>query len=165
MSNSSNKTLLLIIVVLILTNVAVLGYFLWYKKADIPQKTEKERNGIAEPLEKEVGFSTEQLAEYKLLKEKQRELIRPMFEDMRRSKDSLYRLLGTKDVNDSLVTNAASIIAQKQKALDLVTFSHFKRVRALCRPEQQEKYDSMILRMFRKMGRPKSEQEKTEKKN
>ncbi|RYG52602.1 MAG: hypothetical protein EOO01_06300, partial [Chitinophagaceae bacterium] len=106
MRSSTNKTLVLIIVVLVLTNIAVLGYFLWYKKAD-PVKTDKDRNGIAEPLEKEVGFSSDQLGQYKLLKDKQRELVRPMYEDMRHSKDSLFKLLGTNDVTDSAVISLA----------------------------------------------------------
>ena len=163
MRSSTNKTLVLIIVVLLLTNIAVLGYFLWYKKSDLPLKAEKERNGIAEPLEKEVGFSADQLAQYKLLKDKQRELIRPMYEDMRKSKDSLFQLLATKDATDSAVVNLAGTIGEKQRTLDLLTFSHFKRVRALCKPDQEVKYDSMLVRMFRKMGRPRNEQEKDKK--
>jgi protein CpxP len=161
----SNKTLLLIIAVLVLTNIAVLAYFLWYKKSDLPLKADREKNGIAEPLEKEVGFSSDQLAQYKMLKDKQHELIRPMYEGMRRSKDSLFRLLGSRDANDSTVVHLATSIGEQQRALDLETFSHFKRVRALCKPDQEIKYDSMLVRMFRKMGRPKSEQEKTQKKN
>ena len=163
MRSSTNKTLVLIIVVLVLTNIAVLGYFLWYKKSDLPVKADRERNGIAEPLEKEVGFSPEQLAQYRQLKEKQREVIRPMYEDMRKTKDSLFHFLSTREVGDSAVINLAANIGQKQRALDLQTFGHFKRVRALCRPDQEIKYDSMMVRMFRKMGRPRSEQEKDKK--
>ena len=67
--------------------------------------------------------------------------------------------------SDSVINKASDVIAQKQKALDLQTFNHFKKVRALCTPEQQAKYDSMIQRMFRKMGKPirRNEKEKDEK--
>ena len=165
MKNSANKTLLIIIAVLVLTNIGVLGYFLWYKNNDhVPVRTDREKNGIADILQKEVGFSDDQVARYKVLKDKQREFIRPMFDDMRRSKDSLFRLLSVANVSDSALDKATDAIAQKQKNLDLQTFMHFKRVRALCLPDQEIKYDSMILRMFRKMGRPRADQEKTEKK-
>lgn len=163
-STSRNRNLLVIIAVLLLTNIAVLGYFLWYKKEEKPQHTEnKERNGIADPLKKEVGFNEEQLAAYVVLRDKQRGVIRPMFDEMRKSKDTLFRLLSDPNTSDSVLNIVTDGIAQKQKALDLQTFHHFKRVRAICTPEQQSKYDSLIVKMFRKMGRPKSEAEKTEK--
>ena len=153
MSNPRNRNLLIIIAVLLLTNIAVLVYFLGSKKP-VTQHGEKERGSITEMLQKEVGFNDEQTAQYKQLKEKQRELIRPMYDDMRKAKDSLFRLLSYPDTSDSLLNKVSDAIAQKQKALDLQTFNHFKKVRALCTPEQQPKYDSMVLRMFSKMGRP-----------
>jgi len=168
MSNPRNRNLLIIIGVLLLTNIAVLIYFLGQRKPEKPatSKGEKDKNGIAEMLQKEVGFNDEQTAQYKQLKEKQRETIRPMYDDMRKAKDSLFRLLSYPQTNDSLLNKMADAIAQKQKTLDLQTFDHFKRVRTLCTPEQQPKYDSMVLRMFRKMGKtPRhNESEKTDKK-
>ena len=88
-----------------------------------------------------------------------------MYDDMRKAKDSLFKLLSYPETNDTLLNKIADVIAQKQKALDLQTFNHFKKVRTLCTPEQQPKYDSMILRMFRKMGKtPRhSEPDKTNK--
>jgi hypothetical protein len=88
-----------------------------------------------------------------------------MFDEMRKAKDSLFRLLSNPGVSDSIINKASDAIAQNQKALDLQTFNHFKKVRALCTPDQQSKYDSLVLRMFRKMGKPmrKNEQGKEEK--
>jgi protein CpxP len=164
MSNPRNRNLLIIIGVLLLTNIGVLVYFLGQKEPEKSPHDEK-RAGISEMLQKEVGFTDEQTAQYKQLKEKQKETIRPMYDDMRKTKDSLFKLLSYPETNDSLLTKIADAIAQKQKALDLQTFNHFKRVRTLCTPEQQPKYDSMILRMFRKMGKTSkhSESEKTNK--
>ena len=154
-STSRNKNLLSIIVILLLTNIAVLGYFIWFKRPVKKEIAPKEqRTGISEQLQKEVGFTDEQISEYKLLKDKQRENIRPMFDDMRKAKDSLFRLLSYPGVTDSMLNSAADGIARRQKMLDLQAFNHFRNVRAICRPEQQEKYDSMILRMFRRMGKP-----------
>src|SRR5688500_8203977 len=166
MSNPRNRNLLIIIGVLLLTNIAVLVYFLGQKRSTKSSShSEKDRGGIADMLQKEVGFNDEQTAQYKQLKEKQKETIRPMYDDMRKTKDSLFKLLSYPETNDSLLNKIADAIAQKQKALDLQTFNHFKRVRTLCTPEQQPKYDSMILRMFRKMGKTSkhSESEKTNK--
>ena len=58
---------------------------------------------VTEMLQKEVGFNEEQTAKYKQLKEKQRERIRPMYDDMRNAKDSLFRLLSYPETSDSLL--------------------------------------------------------------
>ena len=153
MSNPRNRNLLIIIGVLLLTNIAVLVYFLGQKKPETSHG-EGGRSSVSEMLQKEVGFNDEQTAQYKELKEKQRETIRPMYDDMRKAKDSLFRLLSYPGASDSLLNKLSDAIAQKQKAIDLQAFNHFKRVRELCTPQQQPKYDSMVLRMFSKMGRP-----------
>jgi hypothetical protein len=174
MSRPGNKNLLIIIAVLLLTNIGVLGYFLWYKK---PVKQQQESrwdskgnsNGIYELLQKDVGFSADQLAQYKLMKDKQRETLRPMFDEMRRVKDSLFRLLKESDVPDSISEKAADQIGRQQKMLDLQTYTYFRKVRSLCTADQLPKYDSLIQNMFSKMGKPQrksdSDTTKTDKKN
>lgn len=168
MSNPRNRNLLIIIGVLLLTNIAVLIYFLGQKgeNKSVHDNAKNNKGFVAEMLQKEVGFTEEQTAEYKKLKEKQREIIRPMYDDMRNAKDSLFRLLSYPATSDSVLKAMAEAIAQKQKALDLQTFNYFKTLRTLCTPEQLPKYDSMILPLLRKIGKlPKhNEPEKTDKK-
>ena len=163
MSTARNRNLLIIIGVLLLTNIAVLVYFLGQKKPAKPTHSE-EKVGMSEMLQKEVGFSDEQIAQYKQLKEKQKETIRPMYDDMRKAKDSLFKLLSYPETNDSVLSRVADVIAQKQKALDVQTFSYFKRLRTLCTPGQQPKYDSVIQRVFKKMGKPSRNNEAEKKK-
>ncbi len=163
MSTPRNRNLLIIIGVLLLTNIAVLVYFLGQKKLARPSHGE-EKIGMSEMLQKEAGFSDEQIAQYKQLKEKQKETIRPMYDDMRKAKDSLFKLLSYPETSDSVLSRVADVIAQKQKALDMQTFSYFKRLRTLCTPEQQPKYDSVIQRVFKKMGKPSRNNEAEKKK-
>lgn len=159
-----NKNLVFIIAVLLLTNIAVLGYFLWYKKPEQGTKRTDRPGMMIEALQKEVGFTNAQMEQYKLLKDQQKESLRPLFDEMRKAKENLFGLMGDSLSNDSTIEAAANQVATQQKALDLQTLNHFKRVRALCTsPDQQVKYDSAVLRMFRKMGRPPKRIESTDK--
>lgn len=147
--------MLIIIAVLLLTNIAMLVYFFEHKKnVRVASATEEKRMGVAEMLQKEVGFTDEQTAKYKEMKEKQKERIKPMYDNMRKAKDSLFRLLSFPGTPDSVINKAADVIAQQQKEIDMETFHHFKRVRTLCTPGQETNFDSMVIRMFRKMGKP-----------
>lgn len=150
MNRSSNKVLLLIIAVLLLTNIGVLAYFLWYRSDDDSGKPK----GATELLKEQVGFSQEQLDHYKQLRDQQRETIRPMYEDMRMTKDSLFKLLGDTADNEEKLQLITDRIGQKQKSLDLLTFHHFSELRKICTPLQKPAYDSMVVQMFRKMGKP-----------
>jgi periplasmic protein CpxP/Spy len=170
MSNPSrNRNLLFIIAALLLTNIAVLVYFLWIKQPKTDGGGhERTRIEMADRLKDSVGFNDEQVAQFKKLKDEQWTTIRSMFDEMRKAKDSLFKLLSDPAASDSVINKASDVIAQKQKALDLQTFNHFKKVRALCAtPDQQVKYDSMIQRMFRRMGKPmhRNEKDKEEKTN
>ncbi|HEY6504713.1 MAG TPA: hypothetical protein VIZ28_12110 [Chitinophagaceae bacterium] len=165
MSTSNKRSLIFIIIFLLLTNIGVLGYFLWFKKP--PSKPSSGPPvGMAKSLQNEVGFDSLQIIEYRKIKEKHWATIKPMFEDIRKTKDSLFRLLSYENVNDSLVNATADAIGQKQKAIDLQAFNNFKQIRALCKPEQLVKYDSLVQRMVRKMGRPQrgGDQSKKDKK-
>lgn len=168
MSNQSrNRNLIFIIAVLLLTNIGVLAYFLWFKEPnkDHPVNGEgQRRTGMVEILESEVGFNKDQIEQYKQLKEQQRAASKPMYDDMRKAKDNLFRLMGDSTASDTSIQRAAEVIGQRQRELDLQTFAHFKRVRALCTSsEQAVKYDSAVLRMFRRMGKPPAKKEGDQK--
>ena len=164
---SRNRNLIFIIAVLLLTNIAVLAYFLWIKKptTDGGGHGGGRKIEMADRLKDSVGFNDEQVGQFKKLKDEHWASLKPMFDEMRNAKDNLFKLLSDPNASDSLIDRASDVIAEKQKALDLQTFNHFKKVRALCTPEQQPKYDSMVQRMFRKMGKPmrRNEKEKDEK--
>lgn len=155
MSTSNKRSLIFIIIFLLLTNIGVLGYFLWDRNPPKPDKKPAPgETGISAKLKNEVGFDDQQITEYRKLKEQHWATIKPMFGEMQKAKDSLYKLLSNESISDSLINATAEAIGQKQKAIDLQAFTHFKQIRSLCKPDQLAKYDSLVQRMIRKMGRP-----------
>ncbi len=105
-------------------------------------------------LEKEVGFDKSQLESYKQLKEQHWDRMKPSFTEMRNAKDDFYKLLSRSSVPDSVINAAADTIAARQKQIDLQTFRHFQQVRALCTPEQQPRFDSVVQLVLKKMNGP-----------
>src|SRR5215510_12987338 len=126
MSTSKNKSLIFIIAVLLLTNIAVLAYFLWYKTpaGQHGKEGNKRPPGIEYPLQTEVGFNEDQLTQYRQMRDEQMKALKPMFDDMRQTKDSLFRMISNENANDSAVNAVAETISQKQKAIDLRMYYH-----------------------------------------
>lgn len=155
------KTLLFIIAVLLISNIALVVYvFTGGRCPHKPPTRDQQQNksGITSALEKEVGFSEQQLAQYKNLREEHWKIAKPLFDSMQKGKELLFKLTQTAAVEDSVVQNAAASIAANQKLMELQSFRHFKQVRELCTREQLPRYDSVLKKIVSKRGKPQQPQ-------
>jgi protein CpxP len=145
------KALVSIIIFLLITNFAMLIFFMVISKPVDRKYRNHEQNGIYTLLQKEVGFSKGQLDQYQDLRNQQRKNVSPLFNEIKKSKEDFYDLLYSGNASDS--------IAQTQKKIDLQMFNHFKMVRNICTPDQVQKFDSsmkkVITRMTSRPGRGK----------
>lgn len=149
-STTNNKSLVSIIIFLLITNVAMLVFFLVLNNP--AQKSRgHDQNGMAGMLQKEVGFSQSQLATYQSLRKEQLDSIHMLFDGLRKSKMDFYSMIYSSGVGDSALNNDANLIAEKQKVLDVKMFNYFKQVRNICTPEQLQKFDSSIKKVFIRM--------------
>ena len=146
----SNKLLLLIIGVLLVANISLLWFYVWKK----PNKAEP-RKQMEQPstrLKREIGFNDQQATIYDSLREKHYGSIRPMFEELRTSRDSLFKLMHQPMVDDSLIASQSEIVYEKQKAIDLKMHRYFRSLRDLCTEEQKPKMDSFLTNLAKKMA-------------
>jgi periplasmic protein CpxP/Spy len=153
------KALVSIIIFLLITNFAMLLFFMVLSKPAEEKPRNHEQNGFYTLLQKEVGFSQSQLGQYQDLRTQQRKNVSPLFNEVKKAKEDFYELLYSDNVSDSLINADADSIAQAQRKLDMQMFRHFKMVRNICTPEQIQKFDSsmkkVIVRMTSRPGRGK----------
>lgn len=147
----NNKILVFIIAILLLSNVALLYFFL-KKDKEKPKKTPREH--MISKLRKEVGFSDAQIATYEAMSDKHKETVQPLFDDLHTAKENFYKLLQQPAPPDSLVNSYLYQVGEKQKAVDKKIFSHFFSLKQVCTPEQLPKYDTVIQRVIKGMINP-----------
>ncbi|MGN7721950.1 Spy/CpxP family protein refolding chaperone [Chitinophaga sp. 22620] len=148
-----NKVLSVLVIILLLTNLLLLFFFVWNKPADPARTSNRSRGGeVMQLLEKEVGFSKQQLDQYKQLKEQHWERMKTSFGELRTARDNFYKLLNENSVADSVITAAADSIGSRQMEIDVQTFRHFREVRGLCTPEQLPHFDSVVQHVMKKMN-------------
>jgi Spy/CpxP family protein refolding chaperone len=156
---SKTRSLVTIIIFLLITNVGMLLFFVFSSKPSVKKEPGREQGGgsMYNSLQKEVGFSTTQLDRYQALRKEQRDIVRPLFGELRAAKKDFYDLLYADTISDSLVIVDADSIAQKQKRLDLQMFRYFKNIRNICTPDQLQKFDStvnkVVIRMVGRSGK------------
>jgi len=162
-NNTKTKTLVTIIVFLLITNFAMLIFFIILGKPAQRQRNH-ETNGMYNSLQNEVGFSKEQLAKYQALRKEQLQKVKPLFNEVRNAKKDFYNLIYSNNISDSLINADADSIAQKQKTLDMQMFLYFKNIRSICTPDQAEKFDSTLNKeVARMVGRPGKDNQKGRK--
>lgn len=149
-----NKILLFLVGILLLTNIVLVVFFVGKKTPGKQRSRSDDRSSVLrEFLKDSLNFNDQQLAQYDELRQTNRENMRPLFEDLGKAKMAYYQFIN-RDSTDTAGQSAAALIGEKQKALDMAFFNHFRQVRTLCTPEQQVRYDSAVQQIIRKMVAP-----------
>jgi len=143
----NNKVLGWLVIILLLFNVGLLIYFLSGRHGS-GAKTRK--GSIVEYVKKSLSFSEEQTTQYEKLYDIHRDSLRILGDSLRDAKHRFFRLLQQQTIPDSITDAAANAVAARQLAIELNNFRHFQKVRALCKTEQQAKFDSLMIRMVNK---------------
>lgn len=147
MTSPRNKTQIVVIAILLATNLISLGYIFFGKK-DNEKKNAERGKPMSDFFEKQLNFTPEQTATFHQLRDKHFDNLKPFLREVRKAKDSLFGLMRQPDIPDSVVEEVAENLAQKEKAQELQSFNHFKKVRELCTDEQKPKFDSLISKLI-----------------
>ena len=150
-TTSKNKILLLAVTFLLLTNIAMLIFFL-----NMGHDKKGPHGGhegmMKEFLKSEIGFNPQQLQQYDSLSKQHREKIKISFDEIRNSKTQLFKDLGATAFSDSAIIIAADRSASLQKQMEVKMIMHFKEIRNLCTSGQQPKFDSLFYKVWTRKG-------------
>lgn len=143
--SSKNKTLLFIIFLLLLTNIAVIGYFGFFCKS---KDKHKGRESFSTILQKEVGFDQQQVDKFNELKKSHWEQAKLKMDEIIKIKNSIYDLTKKPNTPDSVVERLADSIGRLQKQVEISAYKHVSGTRKICTPQQLPAYDSLMKRII-----------------
>ncbi|MFZ4771023.1 MAG: Spy/CpxP family protein refolding chaperone [Ferruginibacter sp.] len=145
---SKNKLLTWLVVLLLVANAATITMF-WLDKN---RQNVRPKGTPAEFLIKSLNLDSNQQAQLNVLRKAHRSSVQPLRNLVKESKEVFFDLLKEATVSDSIKQVAAKKISALTEEIDLVTFNHFLKVRAICRPDQQLKFDEIIDDVINMMG-------------
>ena len=148
--STKNKILIGVLLLLVLANVATITVF-WLGKGKPPLLR---RGSPTDYLVNELGFDAKQKETFLGLVQAHRTQAESLRQQVKTAKDNFFKLLQQTAVTDSGEMAAAKNISHASEQLDLITFDHFKKVRALCNADQQKKFDNIIQEVMRMVGGP-----------
>jgi protein CpxP len=143
-----SKTLITIIGILLIANIALVSFFLLKKDERKHDKRMDRKTVIGNFLKEEIGFNETQMQQYDSMSTWHSKYMKTMFEANRNSKDKQFKELTAANFSDSVMNSIAEQSAASQKALELQMFSHLKNIRSLCTPSQQPKFDSLFVKIL-----------------
>lgn len=150
------KWLLLLVGILLVTNIITLSFYWSMKPAERPRNEQggDRQKRMGQFMVNELKLDKEQEAVYWQLRDTMLSRQKPLMDSIRNTKRRFFDLLKEPATPDSLLQTKADQIAVLQRQLDLVTFQHFSQVRALCKPEQVQKFDTVIKEIVNRMTNP-----------
>ncbi|WP_448699164.1 Spy/CpxP family protein refolding chaperone [Mucilaginibacter sp. AW1-3] len=142
-----------IVGLLVVANIATLAGF-WYIKlhsnkiADLPRGQSNTQKFIIA----ELGLDASQQRAYEELVQQHRENVGRVQDDLREAKDAFFNSIAHPETSQAEVDTLSAHIAKCERKLDMITYEHFKKVRALCNDTQKTKFDNIIKQVLRMMG-------------
>ena len=151
MLRSNNRTLLLIIAVLLLIN-GVMIYLITrpvkQKEPDIPRSERMIRM-----VQDELDLDSAQVKNYIELRKYRDSVMKPVQNDLWAAKLEMFRQVLKDSLAPGELEAAAAKVGEKQARMELEYFNHFKRMQNMLEPSQLPKFDSLLIRMvYRSTG-------------
>jgi periplasmic protein CpxP/Spy len=142
-----SKFLTFVVIGLLIINFGTLA-FLFFKKPPLPP-IGPPPNEVRGFLEQELNMNDNQKKELDKLKEEHHSRIISLQDTIKLIKDKMFDQLSLMNVDSSLVKQFASTIGEKQTAIELITFEHFRKVRNVCDDNQKQKFDKIMKDVVR----------------
>jgi len=165
MKTSNTKILTIAVVLLLLVNIAMIIIMLNGKHPHPGKDSRRKEDIVFEMMQKKLNMTAEQKAAHQKFRDEYFTAIRPLFDSVTAAKQAFFGLAKDPDTSDSILNVGARHIAEKQIALEKLTFEHIRRVRALYNSDQQLKYDSIIYKMFQRSSPGSRRKDSTNKNN
>ena len=141
---TQNRFLVLLVAVLLVANLGLMLYFFAFRHR---MQSGNHPARVSDFVQKELGFNADQSAKFQQLRDQHKEHIKPLLDEMKKLKDSLYDLLRDPAASDSTVIALTNRIGEKQKEWELMIFKHLQKVRVICDSSQLPKFDSLVHQM------------------
>ncbi|MGF2412399.1 MAG: periplasmic heavy metal sensor [Ferruginibacter sp.] len=150
---TNNRWITLMILLLLTANIVTL-VLLWTHKSNsniLPGQPAAPVQ-VFEFVTKELQLDAAQQQVYKTLREEHQQGQRPLQDSIRKAKDNFFTLLQQPAANDTAVQLLSSKVAAAEQQLEIFTFRHFQKLRAICNGNQQKMFDSIIKNVLQQMA-------------
>lgn len=147
----NNKIYKVVIILLLTLNGASLG-FIWWSFGK--HQRHHEPRGPFMFIVRELKMTDKQQEEYTILRNEHHQKMVEIQQQTRNLRERLFISLKQANIDSANVAALSDSIAFNQRQSEIITFYHFKMVRAICTEEQKKKFDVIINDAIRMLAPP-----------
>ncbi len=142
---NSNRLLIIGLVVMVVLNLALLGFMSFDGPKDGRSK-QRGANRSFQPFEKELSLTQDQIEQFKASRIEYRKQVVDVTKGIYKTRGELYQSLraGNNDKVDSLVAE----IGDAHKQLEVLNFEHFTELGSILTDEQKPVFAQLIRKMM-----------------
>lgn len=142
-----NKTKFLTILVLLLLVLNAVTLFFLLGKKDSPKSRPGGGRPYSEYLTKKLNLDTLQVAQLKELRDKHKQELSELWKEDRQLQEAKFVLLKEGSTDSLKLDSILTLIVANKKKFELAFHNHFLQIRALCRPDQVELFNTTLDEM------------------
>lgn len=129
--------------ILLASNIILL--FMLFRKSDKP--VEKKPTTFTQMV-RDLRLDSAQQLIFKQRKDSFMKSMKPLWDDIRKSKYDLYRQLQDVNTQDSVIQQLTTVIGQKTVLSEKMQYQHFRELRMICTAEQQARFDTLVPQLL-----------------
>lgn len=138
-------TLFTLVLLLILLNISLLIFvFFKHMPPGNPNCDGEGRMERGQFLVSTLHLNAEQEATFDKLREEHLFIVEPLHEEIMKNKTHFFTRIKDEKVDSVAIDSLSKVITELHRMVDIATFYHFKKIRAICNPKQQEKFDKLV---------------------
>lgn len=161
---SQKKLLVRLVIVLVVLNLALMGFFGWkyFKRSFKKPGSQTNNTELAVILKKELGLSDTQADSLKKIRTAFFDKEKILSETIRAQRDSMNHLMFSAGNNDSTLKALAAGVAGNEYQMELLRIEQSAQLRSICNPEQLKKLEKLVreIRDYLKPAEKKEEKGK-----
>jgi hypothetical protein len=135
MTTNKNKTIILVIIVLLITN-AVFTSILWFKSNNRPGFPPN--HGRGKFLMDQLNFDSSQRMQFNAIKSDYFNRMDELIEKEHQLKDDFFQLLQSDNVSDEDILSKAKQTTDLKLQIDTMMMNHFLKIKSICNKDQVE---------------------------
>lgn len=144
--------LIVLIVLLLLLNFGTLGFLFFAGRGGPPHGPRFGKHGPAQLIIQELELDEQQQKTFDTMREQHHSNMVSLDKQM---EVTAKRYLSHVSLSNSTKTDSLQqAIGKLEMQRASVTYQHFKDLRAICKPAQQEKFDALLPELFRMITSP-----------
>ena len=99
-----------------------------------------------------LAFSDAQIKQYDVLIPAHQQAMRRLRQEAMNYREALFANLNNPNRDTLLADSLTNLIATTQKQIEIITYNHFRQVRAICTDKQKPEFDRIIDDVIKKMN-------------